>query len=197
MLKIIQWFRQWFQRLLNPPRRRQKKRRGTESYARTAISWVIPGKLAVGGSPKPGDSVLLSRVNVKVVFSLCANSEEALPEDVTRSFHCLRLVLPDSHYKTEIKISQLAAAVDIIQHSIQNQLPIYVHCLAGVERSPTVCIAYLCRYYNLELWEAVNWLKQVHPYSMPSESQIRAVRHYISQELPSQKGTPPWVNTSN
>lgn len=149
--------------------------------SRLCISWVIPGKLAVGGSPRPGDSPALARANIKVVFSLCANSEEPLPEDVNRSFRCLRLVLPDSHYKNEIKPTQLAAAVDIIQHSVENKLPIYVHCLAGIERSPTVCIAYLCQHYNLQLWEAVNWLKQVHPYSMPTESQIRAVRKLIQQ----------------
>ncbi|OLP15696.1 hypothetical protein BST81_25030 [Leptolyngbya sp. 'hensonii'] len=139
------------------------------------MSWVIPGKLAVGGSPQPGDSAVLAQANIRVVLSLCANSEEPLPEDVSQSFRCLRLVLPDSHYRSEMKPSQLMAAVDMIQHSIEHHLPIYVHCLAGIERSPTVCIAYLCRYRNLELWEALNWLKQVHPLSMPTESQLRAV----------------------
>ncbi len=143
---------------------------------------MIPGKLAVGGSPRPGDSVALAQAGIKVIFSLCAECEEVLPEDVTQSFHCLRLVLPDSHYKSEIKSSQLTAAIDIVQHSIDNQLPIYVHCLAGIERSPTVCIAYLCQSQHLELWEALNWLKQCHPPSMPTESQLRVVRQYIKEQ---------------
>jgi len=149
---------------------------------RTVVTWVIPGKLAVGGSPRPGDSVALAQAGIKVIFSLCAECEEVLPEDVTQSFHCLRLVLPDSHYKSEIKSSQLTAAIDIVQHSIDNQLPIYVHCLAGIERSPTVCIAYLCQSQHLELWEALNWLKQCHPPSMPTESQLRVVRQYIKEQ---------------
>jgi len=147
------------------------------------LSWVIPGKLAVGASPQPGDSTFLEQAGIKVVFSLCGISEGQLPSDVEQQFRCLRLVLPDSRYKSEIKSAQLKVAVDIIQHSIQNQLPIYVHCLAGVERSPTVCIAYLCKHYNLELWESLNWIKQAHPAAMPQESQLKAIRHYLHDEM--------------
>jgi protein-tyrosine phosphatase len=125
-----------------------------------------------------GDGAELTRANIKVVLSLCAKLEGELPEDVTQNFRCLRYILPDRYYATEFKVDQLAQVVEIVHKSIQHQLPIYVHCLAGMERSPTVCIAYLCRYHNLELWEALNWLKQVHPRSMPNESQIRALREY-------------------
>lgn len=144
-----------------------------------AVSWVLPGKLAVGGLPQPGEASVLLNGNVKVVLSLCAESEGTLPEDINQNFQCLRLVLPDRYYSTELTVAQLAQAVDIVWKQIDNGLPIFVHCLAGVERSPTVCIAYLCRYHKLELWEAVNWLKQVHPGSMPSASELRAIREYI------------------
>lgn len=174
--KFLQQIGQVIRRLLGG------KRKPTTSRSRPRISWVIPGKLAVGGSPQPGDSTLLAQAGIKIVFSLCANSEERLPDDVNDNFRCLRLVLPDSHYKSEIQVSQLAAAVDIVNHSIEHELPIYVHCLAGIERSPTVCIAYLCQHQKLQLWEALNWLKQVHPPSMPTESQLRAVRKLIQQD---------------
>ncbi|MDX2100203.1 MAG: dual specificity protein phosphatase [Leptolyngbyaceae cyanobacterium bins.59] len=135
--------------------------------------------MAVGSSPQPGDEALLAKANIKIVFSLCANSEETLPEEVSQNFRCLRLVLPDSRYKNEMQPSQLAAAVDIVHHSVEHELPIYVHCLAGIERSPTVCIAYLCQHHGMQLWEAVNWLKQVHPSSMPTESQLRVIRRLL------------------
>ena len=155
------------------------KRRSRPQYRRqTSIDWVIPGKLAVGGLPQSEDIVTLSRANIKVVLSLCAEIEGSLPEVVRRDFNCLRLILPDRYYTTEIEISQLDQAVGIVHQSLQNQLPIYVHCLAGIERSPTVCIAYLCRYQNLELWEALNWVKQAHPSTMPNESQLRVLREF-------------------
>ncbi|WP_374877366.1 dual specificity protein phosphatase family protein [Microseira sp. BLCC-F43] len=143
------------------------------------VSWVLPGKLAVGGLPQAGDAEQLLKGNVKVVLSLCAESEGSLPDDITENFQCLRLVLPDRYYTANLTAAQLAQAVDIVRKHVDNGLPIFVHCLAGVERSPTVCIAYLCRYHKLELWEALNWLKQVHPGSMPSASELRAIREYI------------------
>lgn len=144
-----------------------------------AVSWVLPGKLAVGGLPQPGDAAELLKDNVKVVLSLCAESEGTLPDDISENFQCLRLVLPDRYYTTELTAKQLQQAVAIVREYVARGLPIFVHCLAGVERSPTVCIAYLCRYHKLELWEAVNWLKQVHPTSMPNASELRAIREYL------------------
>lgn len=145
----------------------------------TPFSWVIPGKLAVGGLPQVQDHPRLQAANIKVVLSLCAEIEGCLPEAITRDFNCLRFILPDRYYTTQLEAHQLARAVDIVHQSVQNQLPVYVHCLAGIERSPTVCIAYLCLYQNLELWEALNWIKQVHPSAMPNESQLRTLREFL------------------
>jgi len=146
------------------------------------MSWVIPGKLAVGSSPQLGDRDRLASAQIQIILSLCANAEETLPDEVAQAFRCQRLVLPDSRYKSKIKVSQLAKAVEVVRDAVSVGSPIYVHCLAGVERSPTVCIAYLCKYEKLELWEAVALLKQVHPKSSPGESQLRVVQDYLAQE---------------
>lgn len=148
----------------------------TSSRNPLSIDWVIPGTLAVGRLPHSGDAVELAKANIKVVFSLCSEQEGVLPEDVTRNFKCLRLVLPDRYYTIDLKVEDLAEAVGIVRENIENNLPVYVHCLAGIERSPTVCIAYLCLYQKMELWEAVNWVKQVHPSSLPNNQGLRVIR---------------------
>lgn len=158
---------------------------------RPAISWVIPGKLAVGRMPRSEEAPLLAAAKIQVILSLCADSERPLPPELSQQFRCLRLVLPDSHYATEMKPEQLVAAVKVVHRSFTNNLPIFVHCLAGVERSPTVCIAYLCRHHHLELWEAVNWLKQVHPFAMPTKSQIRVVQEFLEQASTESKSVEP------
>lgn len=197
LYQLVQQLWSWLQRRLQGNLSERRLTHGRRSLSR--VDWVLPGKLAVGASPRPGDSAVLRRAGIQVVFSLCGASEEPLPSDIEEQFRCLRLVLPDSRYKREIKPSQLHAAIDIIHHSVQNQLPIYVHCYAGVERSPTVCIAYLCKYHNLELWEALNWLKQVHPATMPQESQLKAVRNYLqgSAAASSNPTTPEETTTSH
>jgi hypothetical protein len=171
LLKAIQL--QWRSWRLGKPRERSFYQR------QTPFSWVIPGKLAVGGLPQVEDHPRLVAAHIQVVLSLCAEIEGCLPEIITRDFNCLRFILPDRYYTTHLEGQQLSQAVEIVHQSVQNQLPVYVHCLAGIERSPTVCIAYLCLYQNLELWEALNWVKQVHPSAMPNESQLRALREFL------------------
>jgi predicted protein tyrosine phosphatase len=140
------------------------------------ISWVIPGKLAVGPLPKRGDETLLHQENIRAVVTLCAEKEGSLPETLIQTIACQRYVLPDSHYDVEMTAEQLAQAIELVQTQIQNYETVYVHCLAGMERSPTVCVGYLCRYHRLELWEAINWVKQVHPRTALSEAQLKALR---------------------
>lgn len=145
------------------------------------LSWIIPGKLAVGGLPQADDSSILTRERIKVIFSLCAQSEGTLPEEIVQKFRCLRFILPDSHYILRLQTSQLERVVELIHDHVQSQQPIYVHCLAGVERSPTACIAYLCLYQDMELWEAINRVKQAHPSARPTEGQIQVIRELIRQ----------------
>lgn len=147
-----------------------------------SVNWVIPGKLAVGKLPQVGDAEQLIHANIKTVLSLCAEQEGVLPEEITKNFQCFRLVLPDRHYSTKMTAEQLAEAVNIVHQNIQNKAPIFVHCLAGIERSPTVCIAYLCKYHKMELWEAANWVKQVHSTSLPNDSGLRAIRELLQQK---------------
>ncbi|MBE9227763.1 dual specificity protein phosphatase family protein [Phormidium sp. LEGE 05292] len=159
-----------------------KSTTNTETKNLFSVDWVIPRKLAIGRLPQAGDGEQLLKANIKTVLSLCAEQEGVLPQEITQNFQCFRVVLPDRHYTTEMTAEQLAEAVNIVHESIQKNSPIFVHCLAGIERSPTVCIAYLCKYHKMELWEAANWLKQVHSSSLPNDSGLRAIRELLQQK---------------
>ena len=146
-----------------------------------APHWILPKKLAIGPLPQMGDSAALEAAGVGVVLSLCAPSEGALPEDVTQAFRCLRFILPDSSFLLGMQVRDLENVVDVLHAEIQQGETVYIHCLAGVERSPTVCTAYLCLYEKLELWEAISRVKQAHPPALPTEDQLRIVRQLIGQ----------------
>jgi len=154
------------------------------------LDWVIPGKLAVGGLPQLGDRDRLQQANIQVILSLTAPIEADLPPEVARAFRCARVSLPDSRYEADLRVERLAKAVALVHRSLSQQLPIYVHCLAGVERSPLVCIAYLCCYHQLDLWEAVNWLKHVRPCAAPSMAQLQVVQDLVQQTRAVAAGTP-------
>jgi protein-tyrosine phosphatase len=125
--------------------------------------------------------VVLAQANIKVVLSLCSEQEGLLPADISSSFRCARLPLPDSRYVIPIQPDQLEKALVIIDRCVQSKLPIYVHCQAGVERAPLVCSAYLCRYRRLDPLEAIRWVKQVHPRSSLTPAQLSLLRRSFQE----------------
>ena len=145
----------------------------------SGLHWILPTQLALGGLPTSGDRTILAQSNISVVFSLCAPSEGVLPEEITQNFRCVRVILPDSRYVAALQVEQLAQVVTSIHQFIQRQHPVYVHCLAGIERSPTVCIAYLCQYHNMKLWEAFDYVKGICPRAMPTDAQLKTVQRYL------------------
>jgi atypical dual specificity phosphatase len=145
------------------------------------IHWVIPRRLAVGPLPTPESYLQFTEAGIKSVLSLCAETEGALPPEILSAFQCRRLVLPDSHYAESLQAEQLGEAVHELKLLLSQHPAVYVHCLAGMERSPTVCIAYLCCEEKMPLWEALNWLKQVNPRTSPISSQLQAVRTLSGQ----------------
>jgi predicted protein tyrosine phosphatase len=145
------------------------------------LHWILPNQLAVGRLPKLGEGAALAQANIKTIVSLCAPSEGLLPDDIAQNFRCVRFILPDSQFYLGLQVNHLQTAVELIHQAIQQREPVYVHCLAGMERSPTVCIAYLCRYHQLELWEAINYVKQAHSRAMPTETQIQTVKEFLLQ----------------
>ncbi len=153
-----------------------------------SIDWVIPGKLAVGSLPRSPLALTLSEHRIKVILSVCPESEGHLPKAIRQGFRCLRVPLTDSRSVIPLDPLDLGEAVDLIQWNLNKQRPVYVHCLAGMERSPTVCLAYLCRYQQFDLLDALGWLRHVHPATRITGAQLSIVRHYLqnlSSSLPS------------
>lgn len=144
-----------------------------------SLSWLLPDALAFGSLPHPQDYVRFQRAGIQIVLTLCAEAEGDIPTSIQRDFTWVRLALPDSRYATDLRVDQMEQAVHVVHHGISQGKVIYVHCLAGVERSPAVCIAYLCRYHHLELWEAVQRVKQARPKANLSDLQIQTIRQFI------------------
>lgn len=142
-----------------------------------SLSWVIPGQLALGKFPR--STLPLAAANIQGILSLLPESEGTLPDDFHQRFLCDRYPLPDSRTAEELTPDRLAAAVELIRHRLQNHQSLYVHCLAGIERSPAVCIAYLCQYDAQNLWDALQWVKTVHPPTRLTTAQLRTIEKFL------------------
>ena len=56
----------------------------------------------------------------------------------------------------------LDAAVEAIHGGMASDGKVYVHCTAGLNRSPTAVIAYLMKHRGLSLDDAQDWVKERH-----------------------------------
>mgnify|MGYP001214281408 FL=1 len=50
--------------------------------------------------------------------------------------------------------------------------PVFVHCIASMERSPMICMAWLIKEHNLSVQEALDYLMNIHPGTNPLREQI-------------------------
>ncbi len=124
-----------------------------------SLQWIIQNRLAVGPIPTIETADSLKTFGIRSVLTLCGEEEGKLASQVPIDFRWQRFVLPDSHYAEKMTVEKLKVAIDLAYDFIKTDAPLYVHCLAGMERSPTVCVGYLCLYEKMQVWEALNLVK--------------------------------------
>lgn len=141
------------------------------------FSWLLVDELAIGSAPNScQDLDRLEREGVRAVLSLCDASEAPPPHGLTDRFVAFRVVLPDHHRGLNPQPAELENAVAALA-ILRDFGAVYVHCLAGVERSPLVAMAWLMHRHGLDFMGALDYLQQAHPGSSPLPEQLASLRH--------------------
>jgi atypical dual specificity phosphatase len=144
------------------------------------FSWILPKKLAVGSFPNSTTSVLqLKQMNITAVLSLTEPDEKLMPVEITDGFLWRRVAMPDGYTGGIPDPRQFAQALEILTTWEKQQQTVYVHCLAGKGRSPSICIAYLVYSHGMSLAEALRFVKECHPVSSPDKHQVRVMRDFF------------------
>jgi len=147
------------------------------------ISWVLVRELALGPAPMPCRHLdKLEAEGVRAVFSLCSEAEAPAAEGMEARFHFRRLVLPD-HRVGPLELADLEQALAALAE-LQAQGPVFVHCVAAMERSPLLCLAWLIRRHGLSQQRALDYLMQVHPGTNPLGSQLAVLSQLPRQQRP-------------
>jgi len=137
------------------------------------IDWVLNNKLALGPAPQNiSDLKLLKDNKINWIFSLCSKNEIEVKINFEEHFLCKRVVLPDHKYKELLTITKLNLALNTLSEIISTG-PVYIHCVAGVERSPLVCMAWLVTQHNLTPTQALDYLMEVHIGTNPLPEQLK------------------------
>jgi hypothetical protein len=139
-------------------------------------SWVLRGELAVGPAPIADEHLqTLGEEGLVAVLSLCSDEEAPAPAGLADRFHWRRCVLPDHKAGRPPELAELRQALAQLAE-LAPLGPVYVHCQAGVERSPLVCMAWLMRRRSLPFFDALDYLKRVHPPTGPLPEQLASLR---------------------
>lgn len=139
------------------------------------ISPVEP-LLYVGGQFRADQWPGLSALGVRAVLSLQAEREDMFagpPPERT-----LRLLVPDF---TPPTLAQLAEGVAFIEAAHGDNLPVFVHCHAGVGRAPIMAAAYLVASRRIGHREALDHVRAARPIIGPNPAQVGRLREYEQQ----------------
>lgn len=143
------------------------------------VSWVLNDQLCVGAAPKTIEHLQsLRSQGIKSILNLCSMSDFDLPPETFQFFEWRNFPLPDHRSGRVPEFHELKTCLNFIKE-LKHYNPTYVHCLAGVERSPLVILAWLMQNKKLRLQQALDYLQQVHPGTCPLPQQLRFLEFYF------------------
>lgn len=157
------------------------------------FSWILPDKLAVGSFPtSPMAIACLRSEGVTAVLSLMEETERPIPPEIPYSFVWKRVPIPDGFKGGIPTESQFVEALQVLSRWHQKSHVVYVHCLAGVGRSPAVSAAYLVHSQGISVEKALMLVKAQHPYAAPDPNQIQVIHNLFrrGQNSSAQAGDP-------
>jgi dual specificity phosphatase 12 len=67
-------------------------------------------------------------------------------------------------------------AIKFIQEALENGGSVYVHCYAGISRSPTIIAAYLIKTHSMDVEKALELIRSRRPCADPNPGFMKALR---------------------
>ena len=145
------------------------------------IDWVLIDELAIGPAPRTERHLdRLREAGISCVLSLCSPDEATPPAGVGEGFLTSRYVLPDHRAGRLPTMDELETALAHLAE-LQQHGPVFVHCVAAMERSPLVCLAWLVRQHRMSPERALDYLMQQHPGTNPLPGQLAMLNQLRSQ----------------
>ena len=130
-------------------------------------SWILTNQLAIGPRPiTPFHWQQLEEAGLRGRFSCCYPQEEEilLPPP---GWISAGVSLPDHRKQEVLRSERLIEALTVAEQLMEQGAPIYLHCLAGIERSPLLAVGLTARSRQIDLYAALDWVRRCHPPALP------------------------------
>ena len=130
-------------------------------------SWVLTGQLAIGPMPRTERHwQQLQEAGIRSRFSCCYPEEESALI-VPPGWRSDRISLTDHRQQEPMRQERLALALARAEELVNQAAPIYLHCMAGYERSHLLAVGLTARLRGIDPLAALAWVRRCHPMAMP------------------------------
>jgi protein-tyrosine phosphatase len=137
----------------------QNKMMKTTPRIKIDCTEIIDGLLYLGSAKASKDALALQQIGITHILCLAG-----------KAYHVGKFTYKVVHYKdsvdTELSQNQLDEMIQFIDDQFQNGGKVFVHCMGGMSRSPTVILVYLMRIKGMTLRDAyihVRSRRKIHP----------------------------------
>jgi len=147
------------------------------------LVWVLNGRLALGPAPRQSRHWLeLRHCGIASVVSLCELSEGCAgpPASGLALPHWSAWPLPDARSQRQLSPRELLGAIQHVRACLHQQGPVYLHCRAGLERSPLVALGVVCQELGWDFYAGLAYLRRVHPAAQPTLQQLAVLEPWLA-----------------
>jgi predicted protein tyrosine phosphatase len=139
------------------------------------LAWIEPG-FAIGSRPYRPERAEIAAAGVDAVVALHepAEGEASAWQELGVEFE----VVPTPDW-VAIPRACFTAAVDAVLRRRAAGQGVLLHCLAGVNRAPTVAAAVLCRRDGVSVGEALARVRAARPAAAPTPEQVASLRAWL------------------
>jgi protein-tyrosine phosphatase len=148
------------------------------------VARILPN-LYIGAAPRSEGDVagLKSILDISAVLSLQTERDldvlDLFWDDLSEWYDTLGIAtrrLPIEDFSPEALIDRIDEAIVALEMLLEAGHTVYMHCTAGVNRSPTVAVAYLNQVERMPLEDALELVVQQRPQADPYEEVLTYLR---------------------
>lgn len=146
------------------------------------LSEIFPGRLWIGEMPGEQDLDTLKQLGITDIINLIS-PEDVLARQKAAAFQVHHYPFPDGFFASpqdELRghsLRMMTAAAQRLDELMKGGKPTYLHCVAGISRSPTVYMLWLIRGgHALTFREALTRTQRARPIISPNPDLVDIVR---------------------
>ena len=152
-------------------------------------SEIFPGRLWLGEAPRDKDLAHLRTLGVTDIVDL-TGAEDVLTREREAAFNVHHFPFPDGfftslHDERVLSRRMMTGAANQLQELLTSGAPTYLHCIAGISRSPTVYILWMLQFGHAQTFqEALNRATRARSVISPNPDLVEIVRDLHPRAFP-------------